>query len=258
MHYIGINTICCRLMTLAVLLPASLHSTAESTSPNDALHMVYYDGRQPYSYTENGRMTGIWIAIVDEICKRMAIKVTHEGYPWARAQAMVRDGQADAMLTAATEERLTYAIDAGYVVTLPGQTYTWAGNPQTPKLNEIRQWNDLKAYSVVSYLGNGVVKLYLGDANVAWQPTEGSALRLLALRRYDATIDNPVMIERIAKEEGLQGKVVAVGPKLPGFAYELLIGKQSKFAGRTEQFAKTLGAMQRDGTIAAIVKSNGG
>ncbi len=65
----------------------------------------------PYVFIENGKLKGSLLAVMDELLgNRLKLSVQHAAYPWARAQAMVKAGQADGFVTAATPERAQYTI----------------------------------------------------------------------------------------------------------------------------------------------------
>ena len=62
----------------------------------DTIRFVYYNDNAPFGWEENGEMQGIYIDIVNEVFKkRLGIPVEHRGYPWKRAQMMVKNGDAD-------------------------------------------------------------------------------------------------------------------------------------------------------------------
>ncbi|MCP4023872.1 MAG: transporter substrate-binding domain-containing protein, partial [Desulfobacteraceae bacterium] len=73
------------------------------------IKIVYFENFAPFSWKENNQMHGILIDVLTEaIQERIKIGLLHEGYPWARAQSMVRTGKADAFVTVPTPERRAY------------------------------------------------------------------------------------------------------------------------------------------------------
>lgn len=73
--------------------------------------MVYFDDFAPYSWRdEQGRMRGLMIDVMDRVAAQMGLRVHHEGYPWQRAQKLVRMAQADGFVTIATRERRSYTL----------------------------------------------------------------------------------------------------------------------------------------------------
>lgn len=72
-------------------------------APAAELKLVYFDDFAPYSWRdEQGRMRGLMIDVMDRVAAQMGLRVRHEGYPWQRAQKLVRMAQADGFVTIAT------------------------------------------------------------------------------------------------------------------------------------------------------------
>ncbi|WP_246804145.1 hypothetical protein [Desulfosarcina cetonica] len=80
-----------------------------SAFAEDPMKFVYFEDFAPYSYREDGCMKGILIDVTDRIVRtQMGLLVRHTGYPWERAQAMVRTGEADAFISVPTPARSVY------------------------------------------------------------------------------------------------------------------------------------------------------
>ncbi len=66
---------------------------------------------RPIIYTENGEIKGICYDMITEMAKRAGVMVNIKMYPWARAMAMVKDGEIDAIFPAAnTPERESFGV----------------------------------------------------------------------------------------------------------------------------------------------------
>lgn len=84
-----------------LLLAASPQAVAVSS-----LNMVYFDDFAPYSWRdEEGKMRGLMVDVMDRVGLELGVQVHHEGYPWLRAQKLVRAGQADGFVTVPTRAR---------------------------------------------------------------------------------------------------------------------------------------------------------
>lgn len=53
----------------------------------------------PYEFTENGQVKGLAVEVIREAFKAMNHEVTIEVYPWARAQALFKNGEVDGIFT---------------------------------------------------------------------------------------------------------------------------------------------------------------
>lgn len=243
-----------RLIWLLCLLATGV-GMAEPT-----LRMVYFHDFRPLSYQAPDATTvnGVWVDIATELARRNGIAVKHEAYPWARAQAMVKEGLADGFITTINPERLAYSAFCNVLLlSAENRVFTYAGHPQLAELDAIRSIDDLKPFSIVNYLGNGWVKSHLTSHHIEWRATNLEAAKLLALRRYDLTVESVVTMNALLSENGLTGKLVPVGTPLERYEYFLFIGKKSPFAESLPEFTKTLDAMQHDGTIAKILAKHG-
>jgi len=57
-----------------------------------------------------GAPAGIFNDILTEVFKRLGIPLKKAVYPWKRAQMMVKNGEADGMVTVYTKERAAYTV----------------------------------------------------------------------------------------------------------------------------------------------------
>lgn len=140
--------ICC---FLTILISASvLHA-------ENKIHFVYYNDYAPFSWSEGGKIRGLYINVVDEIfINRLGISVVYEGYPWKRAQKMVRLGKADGYCTTITPERLTYsAATKEPVIEVNFRIYTTADNPRLDQLEKVKSIQELQGFNLVEYSGSG-------------------------------------------------------------------------------------------------------
>jgi ABC-type amino acid transport substrate-binding protein len=239
------------IYTLALLWAASIAAPCRA---DEVLKMVYFD-YAPFSYQENAVARGAWIDIADELGRRTGVTVQHTVYSWARAQALVREGMADGMITLATPERLSYALPAQTVLaTIEFHAFAARKNPNLVKLLAVRGINDLKDYSIVSFNGNGWVKSNLTEHKVDWKPSLAESARLVAEGQYDLTLDDDASMNVTLKENALEDQIVPVGAPLTQFQYLLFIGKHSPLFHDLPKFNAALADMSRDGTLARIRK----
>ncbi len=73
--------------------PPAPEKKINKRDPN-VIVMNYFGDWKPYSWVEKGKMQGILIDIAEKaLVKRMGLKASHKGYPWARAQELVKSGE---------------------------------------------------------------------------------------------------------------------------------------------------------------------
>ncbi len=220
----------------------------------DPLRVVYFENYEPISWLDAGTMRGVLVDIVDEaIARRMGIAIEHRGYPWARAQDMVKKGYADAYLTVVTPERSEYTnASVESVLSLDNVAYINAHNPHRKDLERIQTLDDLLPYSLVDYFGNGWAKRHLAQHNVNWVPGMSNALRMVGAGRVDAFIEASHVVRYHIHKINLDADIIELSPIFESVKFRLCIGKNSHYADRLEQFDQAIRTMRRDGTLDRI------
>lgn len=225
----------------------------------NALKIVYFDAFPPYSYVNNkGQMEGILVDIAREVLEhRMGLEVSHQGLPWARAQSMVKNGQADAFISVATSERLKY-VDAALepVVVGPITLFTKNDPASVNKLVNVQTVDDLKPLNILDYSGNGW-------GNAHFPETEfqrillfdlADAFNMLAKGRGDVIATDKIVANHVLKELAVSQSVTEVPTVLDVVAFSLCIGKQSPYLSVLEAFSAEMEKFRAEGGDKRIVQ----
>nr|WP_186443181.1 transporter substrate-binding domain-containing protein [Desulfobotulus alkaliphilus] len=219
------------------------------------MRVVYFDNFPPFSWKgENGKMQGIFIDVLDEVIQNhLGIRLYHEGLPWARAQKMVKDGNADAFVTIPTPERKSYTEVSREPVLISYMTiFTKKGHEKLNALEKVNTLDDLKEYIILDYIGNG-----WGDKNLTGfrrdlSPRLDTVFRMLAAGRGDINItDSMVALHRL-KELNLQEEIVEIPIVLDEVPMSLCIGKYSSFAHILPEFDRTMEKLRKNSTLQSI------
>jgi polar amino acid transport system substrate-binding protein len=245
----------------AVLAPRVLQAagTASGSRRPPPLRVAYADSLPPISHLEQGRMRGAWVAVMDELARRLHLEIEHQGYPWARAQLMVRRGEADAMLTAVNPERLGYAL-AGRETVLENQTRIFAhkSNARLEELAAVREVADLQRFRIISYLGNGWLKSRLPEGGrISWLRTLDDAVTAVMAEDTAVLVEGERLLLPALRRRQLAEEFVAVGPPLEQTTTHLLVGRKSPHAARLAEFDRALAAMRREGLLQQILGAHG-
>jgi len=230
-------------------------TSAWATQARTPLRLVYFDAAEPISWRDDkGVMQGLLVDTLDEaLKKRMKIELSHDGYPWARAQLMVKQGSADAFCTIPTPERLTYAVASTEpVATIPLVMYAKVDGKRLEELKKVRTVEDLRSFSHVSYIGAGWAKKNLVGVDVDYVPKIEDCLRILARGEADLYIDNRASTQKYLRALGLQKQIVELPHVLENTYYHLCIGKESPYVDILPAFDKVMAKLKSDGTLAAI------
>ena len=225
----------------------------------EPLRLVYFDDYEPISWSVSGLMRGVLIDIVDEaIVKRMGIAVEHRGYPWARAQAMVKVGDADAFLTVATPERGEYTTAGNEIVlSLENVAYISARHPRRRDLEQVKTLADFKPYLMGAYLGSGWAKTHLAEHRVHWAPRIATILGMIGAERIDAFVDAAQAVRYHVRRLNLDADIIELAPIFDMVNFRLCIRKNSPYAARLDQFDQAIRAMRKDGTLERIYNKYG-
>lgn len=235
--------------------PLLAQGTALPTKP---LRLVYFDSFAPFSQRQpDGSMSGIFIDVMNELlAKRLGLALLHEGYPWARAQQMVRNGEADGFVTVPTEERQAYTVASQEWVTQGRFTMFVRRDASTlrERLAKAQGVEALRGLTLGSYLGNGWVKSRFSDKDweVSYASSRSHALRMLAARRFDVLVDSSNATQAALKATGLEQDIVELPPVLESSETRLMLARSSPHIARLPQIDAALRRMKADGTLARL------
>ncbi|WP_068977966.1 substrate-binding periplasmic protein [Aeromonas sp. EERV15] len=224
-------------------------------APAPELKMAYFDDFAPYSWRdEQGKMRGLMIDVMDRVAVQMGLRVTHQGYPWQRAQKMVRMAQADGFVTIATRERRSYTLIVDEPVTMTVMTiFTQLGHPQMAEFQRASRLSDFKSLTFLDYFGNGWGKENLAGFRVHLTINVDNVFKMLAAGRGDLMVTDPLVARFKLNELGLSGQVVEVPLQLASTPFNLCIGNHSRFNIRIAEFNRALQQLRQSGELARIV-----
>jgi polar amino acid transport system substrate-binding protein len=241
---------------LAILLLFPLPLRAEQ----GVMRIDYPDFWPFFTRQDNGEMTGFFYEIVTTALTEMGIESRWEAYPWGRCQTNVQNGDADAMITVPTRERLEYSQtheDPFYRKEL--KVFTYNGHPRLDRIEKIRTIDDIIAgeFSVVTYLGNGWSEKNLATRGVKIEASAQliNVWRMLAHKRGDIVIEWPGAAWPDIRKAGLESEIVQTGVSLESMPFHLLVRKGSPYAARLGEFNRIILRMQADGSLQRIVNS---
>ena len=222
--------------------------------PKNPLKLVYFESYAPFSWKENNQMHGILIDVLNEaLQKRMEIPVIHEGYPWKRAQIMVKRNIADAFATVPTPERKEYTVISNEPVVLA--TFKMFINKNDPKIEQykkIKTINDLKPFKLGQYIGSGWAQKSLANMKVMWTSKLDSVLTMLLHNRFDIFIDTSQVIHYNLKQMGYQNQIIELPTILDFVPFKLCIGKKSSYVNTVLKFDTTIKEMKKDNKLQEI------
>lgn len=238
-------------MTAAVL------AASASADMGTLISMNYGINLEPLSFSKQGKMRGILVDLMEEsLGKRMGHTLVHRGYPWARAQHLVREGDGDGFCTNPTNERRAYALfSSSPALTIRFELFYNLANPRQAAIENIQTMGDMAPFSIVDYKGNNFSESrYPESYDLFWANTPELIIQTLTEQRRDMYVGNPIIMMPVVRKLGLED---TIGRRkvniLPPSRYHL--GLRKDFPGAAQviaSFARTIREMNRDGTTRAI------
>ncbi|WP_238528337.1 substrate-binding periplasmic protein [Pseudodesulfovibrio mercurii] len=245
-------------MRATLCLAAALLVFASGALAAEPLKVVYPDYWPFFTRNDQGVMTGFFYDIVHEALERLGIESTWRTYPWSRCQALVRDGEADAMITVPTAERLVYAAthdDPFYLKQL--KVFTTVDHPKLAEIRAIRSIDDIHrlALVVVTYHGNGWNDKYIRSRGIKTydSPLLKNVWLMLANHRGDIAIEWPLAAWPLIKDGGVAGRIVETDVSLEAMPFHLLISRACPCADLLPEFNEVIKRMQAEGRIDDII-----
>ncbi len=196
-------------MTLRAFLLLFLCFLGSGLQAQEALKIVYFNDFAPFSWQGPQQMQGIYVDILHEaLVNRMKLDVNHQGFPWARAQALVKAHKADGFITVPTEQRSVYTSFSEDVLSLPTSIFVRKSHPEFTNMKKINSIAQLKGYVLVDYVGNGWASNALKDMNVHWLARFDQIFPYMVQGRGDAHVASRHMVNYNLKKLGFKGKII--------------------------------------------------
>ena len=241
-----------KLLICCILISFSAHA-------RDEIHMVYYSNFAPLSWSVDGVMKGAFIDIVDQILVgKMGFEVKHIGLPWARAQLMVKKGEADGYLAGPTEARLSYATPTKLpLYQSPFNIFVKKGTLKIKEFKKIKALEDLRKYKLGSFLGHGWSQYQLKGFDVQYVNSLVQVLKMIKLDRVEIYIGSSLVTNYNIQLAGLHKDILEIHNPIELVDFHMFIGKKSPFYrnGKTiADFEKHYIKMKMAGDIKKIFK----
>jgi polar amino acid transport system substrate-binding protein len=247
-----------RRRILLWLAACSLSAGAPAQTP-PRLVIAYDEDYAPYSWLDNGVLKGIMPDILDLIMAAAgAPRLEHIGRPWRRAQAAVRAGTADAMVTFASEERRGYALPSKTpVVVLQPHLFYMADSPARAVIEQAVRREDLYGLRLLDLQGNQWAEQNLRIfPTISFVTGLNNVFQMLSLGRGDLHISLSPVISRwrirklgLADNKILSKPATFVASDVP---FSLLVRKSHPQAA--ELLALFEAGMRQPGMAAAIAQ----
>ena len=220
---------------MGACLAEALPADGENKAP-EVFRVVYFDNYAPFSWKgSDGQMQGVFVDLLNFVLsEELGIAVSHHGYPWRRAQLLVKNGQADAFVAPITAERLSFAAVSQQPLLLSRFVlFTRAQHPQISHFSAAESLRDLVEYRFITQLGDGWAQQNLSDMRVEYVDKLDTVLRMLAQGRDDLFVESALVGHYNIGRLDLREQVVEVPEQVVETSpYHLFLGKRSGYYSR--------------------------
>jgi len=161
----------------------------------------------PHIYTENGDIKGIRVELLTELFKRMGYKYVPKIMPWARAVAMIKEGNAYGICSIwykPEREEFLYYPKFPYVLEVQA-----IYRPVEAKEIPYRSFNDFNGLRVGTIRGFSFPKEFMKSPlfEIQTVATDKQNFKKLAMGRLDVVISDSIVGDYTIKQENLQNRV---------------------------------------------------
>lgn len=262
---------------LFILFVFYLSIVKEANAQQKPLIIVFFEDFAPYSFIENGKITGVLHdSLLEILVKRMNVKVEVKAGPWVRMQELVETGKADAFCTNPTDERKKYAVPCKVPTVLP--LYRVFINKNNNKLAAIKTVNNLEElrnaarankFTISTYIGDGWAKANLEAFNVNIDYTRNLECTILkvAHKRADVVVNlchvqrysmrilkNKLSAQGKAEDAKKIAEIIELDTEIDTGKFHLCVSKKSPYLKLLGDFEKAMDQALNDGTVSAILK----
>lgn len=243
--------------------PVPIEESQEEISEDlPAVITINYDeGLAPLSYREDGEIKGILVDVLNNIfVDRLCMEVEHHAYSWKRAQFMVKTGKSDAFCTNPEPYRKKYACFTRTPVIVSGPAvFTGINNPQKGQIDTIIGIEEMRAFSLVDYLGSSWARQTFPKdfhKDIHWVGSLETVFKMLAINRYDMYVGQEVIGRYTLVQVGLADDI-AVRPVSIGKSALFNFGLRNTYPQALNIVSDVERALQEavdDGTVSMIVQ----
>lgn len=258
----------CNMFRKVFLVSVLLLAFALNLSALDKPFIIAGDEDEaPFGYmNEKKEFVGVYPDILKEAFSRLGVALQYQGFPWARAQAMVKSLEADAMITVMTDARKEFTIK-GEVPLASNQwvAFTRKDNLNFTKIMNAKKLTDFTGLKLLDYVGDGWGEINLKGLTVDIGGDYSQQLIKLVSKRGDVFIQMDIitkyqiaLLKKDPQYKDLDFSQIAASTNvLDKKDFFLLVNKNSSYKDLLPKLDTVLRAMQKDGTIAKILANYG-
>ena len=205
----------------------------------------------PYTFEENGKLTGIIVETIIELCKRNGFEADIHLVPWKRALKEMEEGSSGAIAAPIyTEERAKFLYYPSEPINIEKTVFLGLKESgiKVSKLDDLKDKSIglVRGYKFTPEFDNhpGIKKVECDD--------DKQLVKILGAKRIEFAIGEEAALKYLSKQAGIQVETAQVLTETKGF-----LGLSKKALGEkgkelAEKFSKTLQDLNKEGFIEKV------
>lgn len=222
---------------IKALLTLLVGFSALSNEVNLAISSDY----APIHFGQNNPRESISTDVLREIFKNQdKYQLKFNGFPWERAQVLVKEGAQDAFISIPTPARMQYTLVSQSPVLIQNfKIYYNINSNNILQIKKIKTLNDLDDMKICEYFSSGWAKQNLEKylKNIIYSRTIDTKLKMLNSGRCDLILEGDIVVNYYIKNLELKN-IATLNIEIEKTKFHLMVSQKSKNADFLDYFNK--------------------
>lgn len=221
-------------VVFGVLITANGNGAWSQETTTDTVRVVYNASWPPFSAGPGTQVDGILPGLMSAIIEQeMNLSIENTGASWTQAQAFVRRGRVDAMVTVATDARLAYsAANDAVVFALTMRPTVMRGSAAEDSLTGEAPLSALRSLAVCDIVGNGWAENFYKTNGVIYvvEKSVQDCLERIIAGEVDVIVQPPEVVAQAAGQitAGGTDQLITLEHEFARMNFNLLVSNKSE------------------------------
>lgn len=232
------------------------HNTALAETPE--VIIATSTGYPPYYYqTDDNKLSGICVDIIDRVAEKLEIKIVYKQYPWKRMLLSAEKGEIDAVFPLFKTVDREKKLDFGDLV-LAFEEVIFFVNKNSP-LNSSEKIDEVFNFPIGVVDGYSYGEYFDSKKDIKKVVTQSDyhLMTMFKHRRFEVGIGNRYVVMYNSLQQGIEKDVSFLEPPLTREPLYLAFSKKSKNTHLLDRFDEELRKLRESGEYVQIFKLHG-
>jgi len=224
----------------------------------ETIRISYNSDWPPYSFGVGQKVQGVLPDLMTYLFEeKMGMKVVQGGFPWVRAQEVVKAGQYDAMVTFPSSTRLEYSYGSlSTVYHLRQRPVVAKGSAAEKAIMANPDVKEFANFRICAMMGDGWSKNFYNKHKIEFRTAKDTqgCLRLVANGRMDVFLHMDAAAQHNMRLSNTTEKLHHLSPVLGDLPFTLLVSKKmSNGSDLVARFDNMIARLQEDGAYKKLI-----